>query len=640
MSWVQKLYDTYEECAGKGGAFKESLMPVSHTSQQAHIEINIDVEGDFISAKIVKKEETIIPATEDSAGRTGKSCRPHPLCDKIQYCAADYAKYGGEKVSFYDHYESLLKKWCLSDFSHPKAKAVLNYVQKHSLVQDLVKEEILCVDQFGKLLTNWSKDGEVPEIFRLLTSNSGKKDQGDAFIRWNVFEPGNLCTAVWKDIVLWESWLKFDQNMDGKQGLCMVTGKVTRLAVNHPKRIRFPGDGAKLISANDKSGYTFLGRFTDKTGEQACGISREVTQKAHNALRWLIKRQGYKNGEQVIVSWSVKGSNIPDPFENTYSLFINETEDNGSSVALVHDVGQSFALRLNKAISGYRAQIDDVDDIVVMGMDSATPGRMAVTFYRELKGVDFLERIRCWHESFAWPQKFSTNLKFIGAPAPREIAEAAYGPKADEKLRKSTVERLLPSIIDGQRIPRDIVQSAIRRACQRQALENSEWDKVLGIACALYKGFFKEKKYQMSLETNRKSRDYLFGRLLAVADSIESYALEQSKETRQTTAARLMQRFADRPFSTWRNIELALAPYMVRLGSSEKTIPFLKKRKNLLDEVMFSFEEGDFCEEKDRPLSGEFLLGYHCQRQALFFSRKNDGDNQSQKQEQSNNQNV
>jgi hypothetical protein len=35
-----------------------------------------------------------------------------------------------------------------------------------------------------------------------------------------------------------------------------------------------------------------------------------------------------------------------------------------------------------------------------------------------------------------------------------------------------------------------------------------EWEKSLGIACALFKGFFKEREYKMSLETDRTSRDY------------------------------------------------------------------------------------------------------------------------------------
>ena len=118
------------------------------------------------------------------------------------------------------------------------------------------------------------------------------------------------------------------------------------------------------------------------------------------------------------------------------------------------DAGQFFALRLKQAMKGYRAMLDPTDDIVVMGLDSATPGRMAITYYRELKGSEFLDRVEGWHQQHAWPQDFGKNAKFVGAPAPRDIAEAAYGMRVDDKLRKATVERLLPCIIDGQTVPR------------------------------------------------------------------------------------------------------------------------------------------------------------------------------------------
>jgi CRISPR-associated protein Csd1 len=338
-------------------------------------------------------------------------------------------------------------------------------------------------------------------------------------------------------------------------------------------------------------------------------------------LRWLIGRQAYRNGDQVIVSWAVTGKPVPDPFQDTLALLHEKdgelNEHPAATSALVGDSGQAFALRLKQAIAGYRAKLDPTDDIVVMGLDSATPGRMAITFYRELKGSEFLARIERWHSQCAWPQDFGKNRKFVGAPAPRDIAEAAFGSRTDEKLRKATVERLLPCIIDGQPIPRDLVLSAARRAVNRVALEHWEWEKTLGIACALFRGYSTSQgeEYQMALEEDRTTRDYLYGRLLAVADSIEGYALTKAETNRDTMAGRLMQRFADHPFSTWRTIELALSPYKSRLRSSEQGAGFLWKREKLLDEVQCRFQSDDFA--NDQPLTAEFLLGYHCQRQAL-----------------------
>ncbi|EQD65402.1 CRISPR-associated protein, Csd1-type [mine drainage metagenome] len=64
MSWIQKLYETYEQCKGHEPEGAERLLPVSHTFQQAHVEITLDSHGNFKSARTLGKEETVIPATE------------------------------------------------------------------------------------------------------------------------------------------------------------------------------------------------------------------------------------------------------------------------------------------------------------------------------------------------------------------------------------------------------------------------------------------------------------------------------------------------------------------------------------------------------------------------------------------------
>jgi CRISPR-associated protein Csd1 len=617
MSWIQKLYETYEQCKGHEPEGAGRLLPVSHTFQQAHVEVTLDSKGNFKSARTLGKEETVIPATEKSAGRTGKAPPPHPLCDKVQYCAGDYTDMGGGKPSFFNDYEVQLAAWCASAYSHPKAEAILAYVRKNRVIADLVAESVLHVGADGKLLNNWGSDTPAPEVFKVLTPDAKTKlrDQGNVFIRWRVHEPDNPCSAVWEDESLQVAWAKYDASAKATPGVCMVTGETgVNLALSHPKRIRHAGDGAKLISANDSSGYTFRGRFTDDTGQQACGVGYEVTQKAHNALRWLIQRQAYRNGDQAIVSWAVGGAPIPDPFGSSLTLLLAGGDTTAPPAVIADtDAGQAFAKRLNLAIKGYSARLGPTDDIVVMGLDSATPGRMAITFYRELTGSEFLARIERWHTDFAWHQNFGKDKHFVGAPAPHDIAEAAYGRRLDDKLKKATIERLLPCIVDGQVLPRDLLESIIRRACNRTGLERWEWEKFLGIACGLYRGAFKNEGYDMALETDRRSRDYLYGRLLAVAEQIESRALYVGGESRDTAAAKLMQRFADRPASTWRTIELALAPAKSRLRA--RRAPFMLNMDRLHDEIVAMFDGDSFMD--DSKLSGEFLLGYHCQRQAL-----------------------
>ncbi len=125
----------------------------------------------------------------------------------------------------------------------------------------------------------------------------------------------------------------------------------------------------------------------------------------------------------------------------------------------------------------------------------------------------------------------------------------------------------------------------------------------------------------MALEEERRTRDYLYGRLLAVAEKIESMALYFAKEKRGTTAARLMQRFADRPYSTWRTIETSLASYKSRINA--KAPALLNGYIQLIDEIKWKFETDEFIQ--DNRLSGEYLLAYHCQRKWLNEHKREEG---------------
>ncbi len=112
MSWIEKLYLTYENNIDKIGNKndKTPLLPLFHTTKKrAHVEIVLDEQGVFLRASVISEDnaKTILPATEKSAGRTS-GCAPHPLADQLQYVAADYEKYGGTKEHYFD---SLLVKF-------------------------------------------------------------------------------------------------------------------------------------------------------------------------------------------------------------------------------------------------------------------------------------------------------------------------------------------------------------------------------------------------------------------------------------------------------------------------------------------------------------------------------------------------
>ncbi len=630
MSWMQQLYETYEQCA-RNPDFQmgeHTLLPIYHVSQQAHIEVVVDERAELVSATVINKEETILPATENSAGRAGSKEAPHGLADKIQYCAGDYAGFGGQKKPCFESYIKQLREWTESSCTHPKVKIIFQYLKKKRLVADLVAKGVLHVDGENHLLNDWDKaklDSEAPTIFKQLNKDQKTKkyDQGNALVRWRIQIPGDLQDVTWKDETIFESWKSYCLIQDASKNFCHITGENVPPASNHPRRIRSSADGTKLISIpSDKSFYTYQGRFTQ--APQAFTVGVGTTQKAHNALRWLIARQGYKNGDQVIVSWAVSGKDIPKITDNSLEFLGTELETNNKAYS--SDSGQRFALNLGKKVAGYQQDLGSAERVVVMELDSATSGRLSVAFYRELTGSDFLKRVESWHLDFSWLLCFfikdhshkSVRTWKSCAPSPKSIAETAYGKRLDEKLKKATIERLLPCIVDGSPLPADLLESSIQRTSNRVSMEYWEWQQSLGISCALYKGYYtrisdpnRRRHYKMALERERKSKDYLYGRLLAVAEQIERKALKNADEKRITGAERLMLRFSRHPFSTWKTIEEGLLPYKNRLRVSSDA-GLLHYWEIEIQQVCSLFDSDDFV--KDEPLSGEYLLGYHCQK--------------------------
>lgn len=619
MSWLLNLYKTYESNLDRVGEIERrhngqefTLLPISHTTQNAHIEVEITENGEFHSAFVIDKNDasTLIPCTEESANRAGSKIAPYPLHDKLSYVAGDFVAYGGKikKEEPFSYYIKQLDEWAKSQYGNSKVKSIYNYLSKRQLIQDLVAAKILYLDTNHQLIDKWDKKyeslhGEKPLIFSAISGG-----QESAFIRFKVYSPDKVLTKVWKDHEMYESFIHYYRDLLGEDDLCFVTGKKLPSTDKHANKIRNAADKAKLISANDTSGFTFRGRF-NKSNEVA-SISYEVSQKAHNALKWLINRQGKIVDQRVFLVWGNDDLTIPDPTEDTFSIAPTsiEIKDRKSFT------NEEFANEVAKALDGYRNKLSTKSDVNILILDSATTGRLAVLYYRNLNKELYLERLTKWHSTCVWLHRYRKDennnfVQFYGTPSTKDIAFAAYGPKASDKIVKGLMERMFPCIVDERNIPLDIVRSAFYRASNPVALDKWEWEKTLSITCALIN---KQEGYNLALDIENNDRDYLFGRLLAIADVLERRALG-SDETRSSNAIRYMNSYSQHPARTWKTIQESLQPYQVRLGSNG----FYYSK--LIDEVASKINFADF---NNKPLSGTYLLGFYSQRHELYQKKE------------------
>lgn len=602
VSWTDELYKIYEFNSDREFGENEPVMlPVAHSTANAQIEITIDLEGNFKGAKTVEKPDavTVIPATEDSATRSSGICAM-PFSDKLIYIAGDYSTYAdGKKADNSGHftnYMNQLRKWMAGEYSHPFVRALYKYLDKKCLISDLVSADVIKID-------------EVSGKFKEKEKISGIA-QEDSFVRIIVFTNDSV-VKTWKDRSLQNSFISFNSSLMGEKQLCYASGEYVPSTYKHPSKIRNSGDKAKIISANDESGFTYRGRFADK--EQAVSVGYEYSQKIHNALRWLREKQGKNIDSLTVIVWASAMQVIPDTSESFFddSFFDDLTDEKAADIPSTMPLYMDM---LNKRIFGVSERLEPNTKVMIMGLDAATTGRINISMYSELESSQYLRNIEKWHSETAWLRFYGkSKKKMINSFSVYDIVRYAFGTEqgafvdCDKKLMRDNILRLFNCITNGAKLPSDIVNALYQKASNPLAYENNyNHRSVLETACGMIRKNIIDGKGDVSMayDPNITDRSYLYGCLLAIADKAESEAYdEQERNVRVTNARRYWNAFSQRPYMTWGIIEERLRPYMDKLGKAQV------KYSKWINEITSKMDEKTFM--NNNRLEPMYLLGYH-----------------------------
>lgn len=584
MGLFQKAVETYDAMVkDHAGVYKEGqkepLAPIGHIIANAKIQITINQNGKFQEA-IRNEDRIIIPATIESANRTS-GIGAHPLCETIAYISPNDQKK-------HQSYITQLSAWEKSDFSHPMLKPILSYVNSRTIIDDLA------------------------EVYLI----NNEKD----LICWRVVGIGNESGNCWENKNLMKAFQDYYiPQIEKKYDFCMISGgKKELLCTTHIKGIVSHFGNAKLISSNDNKNYTYRGRFTDD--QQACTVSYESSQKAHNALKWLIANEGVVYGGRTFLCWNPNGKNIPKPRNSI--LFKNDKPAKTPT---------DYKEQLKDAIAGWKKELElparEWVIIAVFDAPAKKSGRLSINYYNELMGSDFLDRLKYWDETCCW-----YHYQGISSPTLRQIASYAFGTlrskgektsvEIDDKVLGQQIQRLLMCRVDKSLFPFDIFQALIQKASNLQIYESNDREKLLFITCAVIKKYkydhYKET-IEMSLESDRKDRSYQYGRLIAILEKIEKDTYKRGEE-RESNIIRRLSTFIKTPLKVSADIMTQLkSAYYPQLSSPSRT--FYDK---LIGEIM---EIIDQLGDKDKPLSETYIIGYYLQQKELYKSNKNNTNN-------------
>lgn len=616
MGLFQKAVETYDNMKSLAGVESEerkaALAPIGFITTGVQIEITVTEDGEFRGAEQIfdisedskgksqkSEKKIIIPATQKSAGRSSTSAKtsPHPLCDKLMFMCP-------ENKESYEAYLEQLQDWCDSEFACPKIKAILKYVKKGTIPADIAS--------VGKV-----KDDDFV-CWRVLSTDCAEPEE------------------VWKSPSVIDSYINYYQSKidaSSERALCYVSGEITTPAQLHLKGVVSFAGNAKLISSNDATNFTYKGRFSDDS--EALTVSFISSQKAHNALKWVVSNDGFRCGDRMFVCWNPKGKKTKNPFASLFPDF-SEAEENPTPT--------NYREILAKTVLGYKNNFKPEDETVTAVFEAASNGRLSVCYYSEMKAEDFLERLRFWDETTAWLyRRFGVAPDLVKSPDLKSIIDAAYGVprtsgenqtvETDEKVLAIAMQRLLLCRLEKAPFPADIMRSAVQKCSSLQLYDKLNREKQLFTTCAIIKKYiydrFKEE-WNMALEPEKKNRSYQFGRLLAVMEKAERGAFDNS-EKREPNAIRMWSLFVKRPmYATTVIIEQLKNAYYPRLEPGKRG--YYDKLIEGIMRVISEFPENEI----GKPLGEEYLMGYYLQKDALRPKKNNDNDdnNESEDEEQ------
>lgn len=354
--------------------------------------------------------------------------------------------------------------------------------------------------------------------------------------------------------------------MDNDKKYCNISKEFTYCVKSH----RGIMGNAKLISiSNNKE--TYYGRFS--TGDEVISIGYETSQNIYLMLKYFLENKNNSRwiGENsYLINWFSDDISNSNGLQLTGGITTYDDEDldleeyEDESISL----GGNTSKNLNNYLTGRDRFIPPESKFYVMIIDKISNGRVSIKYFRELYRSDLYKRVEAWYHSTKWGF-YSARQKEIVQQSPSiyTIADYILGTETEEKnrttvvcnnkkMRVKTIERLIPCIIDGKKIPLDLVNRMFNNLCKRSSYGKT-WSSIVQVGCSLLKKYkldykLKDEVKEM-LEENNKDRSYLYGRLLAIYEKLEAdtlYSGTNEVGNRSTNAERLWTAYTKTPART------------------------------------------------------------------------------------------
>ena len=632
MDFFTSLLKTYEKAEEIGLVDQQNgdnpvLLPLYHTSLKSNgkniIAVKLDQDGSFYKAEVMDDNQTIIfPVTGDSVARSGSNPAPHPLVDKFSYYVSE------ANQSQYDNFHEQLANW-IAYCEESEVKDFLIKIQQFLLQPDFLNDILHSL--FGE---DYRREG-----WKITYPDSTGKDKmldlSAYFLEFSIIQfHGFKDESVTSYKALHQSFISFLTANQDNLRTCNISGRMEQITNKH----RGLMGNAKIISVSNK-GEAYKGRFRER--EDVFSVGYETSEKIHLMIKYLMENNNSRTwlgSSQYLINW------FSDDLVNESQLDIvkpifNDLFEDDEEESLVpikpneesRQIGSSF-------IKGQKLFGNDATYYIAI-LNKTSNGRIALKYFRQLQVSQLLKNLESWQENYSWEAKTKAGDYKIKIPIFNEIINVAYGVDRERYLeldndsfKSDQYQQLVTALIDGNPIPSTIVKKLEANIKQRQKYPK-HWSQVQQVSLAiLHKQYGRE--FKPMLDHENTNRSYLFGRLLAIFELMESkkYEIEnpnkdKKESNRITNAERYWNAYTSQPAKLMMNLTNKIKPYeeAVRLNAYGIFHKLDKERAEIVQLLSPQMAKKDIND----PLDYQFIFGYYAEKQ-FFYTKQEKNESESE----------
>jgi len=632
MDFFTSLLKAYEKAEEIGLVDQQDghnpvLLPLYHTSLKSNskniISVKLDQDGSFYKAEVMADNQTIVfPVTANSVARSGSNPAPHPLVDKFSYYVSE------ANQTQYDDFHKQLANW-IDYCDEGEVKGFLTKIQRF----------ILQTDFLSSILQSLYGDYYQREGLKITYSDSDGKnktvDLSAYFLEFSIVQfHGFKDESVTSYKELHQSYISFVRANQDNLGTCNISGRTEQITNKH----RGLMGNAKIISVSNK-GEAYKGRFRER--EDVFSVGYETSEKIHLMIKYLLENKNsstWLGSSQYLINW------FSDDLVNESQLDIvkpifNDLFEDDEEESLVpikpneesRQIGSSF-------IKGQKLFGNDATYYIAI-LNKTSNGRIALKYFRQLQVSQLLKNLESWQENYSWEAKTKAGDYKIKIPIFNEIINVAYGVDRERYLeldndafRSDQYQQLVTALIDGNPMPSTIVKKLEANIKQRQKYPK-HWSQVQQISLAiLHKQYGRE--FKPMLDHENTNRSYLFGRLLAIFELMESkkYEIEnpnkdKKESNRITNAERYWNAYTSQPAKLMMNLTNKIKPYeeAVRLNAYGIFHKLDKERAEIVQLLSPLMAKKDIND----PLDYQFIFGYYAEKQ-FFYTKQEKNESESE----------